>query len=38
MRFYSTFDEFIDDMNTLFNNFVKFRGECMIVQYNNFSA
>lgn len=27
MRYYGVFDEFIEDMDTLFNNWIKFRGE-----------
>jgi hypothetical protein len=26
MKYYQTFDEFIADMNLLFDNFIKFRG------------
>ena len=28
MKYYQTFDDFIADMNLLFDNFIKFRGIC----------
>ena len=28
MKYYQTFDDFIADMNLLFDNFIKFRGTC----------